>query len=48
MDLYAHIGAVERAEGVRAWLAYLAGAAIGTIVALPILATLFGISVPIL
>lgn len=46
MDLQGHLGVIERAEGTRAWLAYLAGAAIGTLVALPILAALFGIALP--
>lgn len=48
MDLQGHLGVIERAEGRWSWLAYFAGAAIGTMVALPILATLFGIAVPIL
>jgi hypothetical protein len=45
MDLNAPLSLVERPQGAGALLAYLVGLAIGTLVALPILA-LFGIAIP--
>jgi hypothetical protein len=46
VDINFHLGAVERLQGRPALIAYLAGAAIGTLVALPILIALFGFSLP--
>jgi hypothetical protein len=48
MDLNAPLGVVERPAGTAAWLAYAIGLTIGTAVALPILAALFGVELPIL
>ena len=46
MDINFDLGVVERLQGRPALIAYLAGAAIGTLVALPILVALFGFSLP--
>ncbi len=46
MEINFDLGAVERLRGGPALIAYLAGAAIGTLVALPILIALFGLSLP--
>ena len=48
MDLNVDLGAVERVEGVRALLAYVVGATVGTVVALPLLHALFGFEVPLI
>jgi hypothetical protein len=48
MDLHVDLGAVERVEGIRAWVAYLIGAVVGTLVALPIIQALFGVQVPLI
>ena len=42
MDINFDLGAVERLQGRPALIAYLAGAAIGALVALPILIAVFG------
>ena len=47
MDINLDLGAVERLRGRPALIAYLAGAAIGALVALPILITVFGFSLPL-
>jgi hypothetical protein len=47
MDLHAPLDVVERPEGTGAWVAYAIGLAIGTAVALPILA-LLGVTIPLL
>jgi hypothetical protein len=46
MDINFDLGAVERLQGRPALIAYLAGAAIGTLVALPILIAVFGLRLP--
>ena len=46
MEINFDLGTVERLRGRPALLAYLAGAAIGILVALPILVALFGFSLP--
>ena len=47
MNLNAPLGAVARVDGVRALIAYAIGLAIGAALALPILAALFGIGLPV-
>ena len=42
MDIHFDLGAVERLQGRPALIAYIAGAAIGALVALPILVAVFG------
>ena len=46
MEINIDLGAVERLRGRPALLAYLAGASIGILVALPILVALFGFRLP--
>ncbi len=46
MEINLDLGAVERLRGRPALIAYVAGAAIGFLVALPILVALFGFSLP--
>jgi hypothetical protein len=48
MDLHVDLGAVERVEGLPALVAYLIGAVVGTLVALPILQALFDVEVPLI
>jgi hypothetical protein len=48
MDLHVDLDATWRLEGARAVLAYLVGAALGTLVALPILDALFDFHVPLI
>jgi hypothetical protein len=48
MDLNAPLTVVERPAGTGAWVAYTIGLAIGIVVALPILAALFEVKLPIL
>jgi hypothetical protein len=48
MDMNVDLGAVERVGGLRGWVGYLAGAAGGAMVALSLLALVFGISLPLL
>ena len=47
MDLHVDLDATWRLEGTRALLAYLIGATVGTLVALPILGALFGFHLPL-
>ncbi len=46
MDIHFDLGAVERLQGRPALIAYIAGAAIGALVALPILIAVFGFHLP--
>jgi hypothetical protein len=46
MDIKLDFGAVERLQGRPALIAYVAGATLGTLIALPILVALFGLSLP--
>jgi hypothetical protein len=48
MDLHAPIAVVERAEGTPALVGYLIGLALGTAVAVPIIAAIFGVTIPVL
>jgi len=47
MDLNTPLALVERPEGTRSWIAYALALAIGIAVALPILAALYGVGVPV-
>ena len=47
MNLNAPLGAVESVKGVKAVIAYVVGITVGAAFALPILAALFGISLPV-
>jgi hypothetical protein len=48
MDLHAPLAHIERPAGTGAWIAYAIGLAVGTVVALPILAALYGVELPVL
>lgn len=48
MDLSSQLHVVERVEGTPALVAYAIGLVIGAVVALPILAALFGVAIPLL
>jgi hypothetical protein len=48
MDLNAPLNVVERPEGTSALVAYAIGLAIGIVVAVPILAALFEVELPVL
>ena len=47
MNLNEPLGTAVRVDGIRAVIAYVVGITVGAALALPILAALFGISLPV-